>query len=134
MSRKRKHRNRAPRDMSDDAATYQRSARRLSGPDLTAGGRPSSPTRRIQIIQLVVAVIGVAGTLALGTWFQNRRSEEALARSRANISLQGGIQPTHWLGDAAARFPARWDGWFFVLNSGPATAKQFIINIQTAAP
>lgn len=96
-----------------------------------------TPTRRIQKWQLVVAIVTVVtgGLYFVGNHvLQERRAAQAAARVAANISIQAGIQParSHVVGNKLV--PLRWYAWAFVMNNGPATSKQFFINIWTVHP
>ncbi|HEY0158443.1 MAG TPA: hypothetical protein VGF28_14265 [Thermoanaerobaculia bacterium] len=121
------------RDAGDDLNETATSADVASASIL----RPHAPTRKIQISQLSVAIIGVVVTVVL-FWLGNRwldaRAEKAAARTQANVSIQGGVQPNDSRVVGGKLEPIRWRAWFFVVNYGPATATQFIVNIRTASP
>lgn len=99
--------------------------------------RPAGPTRRLQLSQLIVAILAVLATIALfflGNRWLDERAREAAARTQANISIQAGVQPNDSRTMGGKLQPIRWRAWFFIVNYGPATATQFIVNIRTASP
>lgn len=103
----------------------------------TAAAPTPAPTRRIQKWQLTVAIAAVvlaAAVFWVTTALQNRRAADAVARVTANVSVQAGIQPSRSQIVQGKVVPLRWYGWYFVMNNGPATAKQFFVNIWTANP